>query len=243
MKGVTDFYGRDRLSFVLWNSAGNSASEAAAADDCIERYGMHAFQRVRSEPDEFSRLATAGLGHFGYGYMLIDARGVLRGVNLHSDELSALLAECLSDGAQATDESGDGFAIKTGLKDKQGGPSGLFDMSNRLSTDLTATLTVELSLPEGWHVYGSDAANPEPTRLEIVHDGGLEFGAPVFVGGSGSGLQKLFGPVKIELPVTAKAGKPLGYYFVHGKLRFMACDAAQCLPPMELPWHATIDAL
>ena len=241
MKGVTDFYGRDRLSFVLWNNAGNSAREAAAADDCIERYGMEAFPRVRSEPDEFSQFATGGLGHFGYGYMVIDAQGVLRGVNLYRDEVTALLAECL--GEEAVDEPGDDFSVETALKDKQGGRSGLFDVSNRLSTDLTATLTVELSLPDGWHVYGPDAANPEPTRLEIVHDGGLEFGAPVFVGGSGSGPEKLFGPVKIELPVTAKAGKPLGYYFVHGKLRFMACDAAQCLPPMDLPWHATIDAL
>ncbi len=242
MKGNTNYFGDDRLSYILLNvDKGHAKRDQDAADERINAYGMQKFSRVHSTED-MRRIMPQLFGQFGYGYVVIDPKGRLRGSGLHAPEVASLLSEIF---LEPKGTPGEEPVVTCKIEDRKGGRKGLFDVSKTLSLDLTATLIVELDLPDGYHVYGSGPANPEPTKLTMEYAAGLETGPPEILNikGKAEGIQHAEGPVRIAVPVRVPKGTAIGEYPLHGKLRFMACNKDHCLPPMELRWRAVISAM
>lgn len=246
MKGNIDYFGKDRLSYLLYDCGGATAADARASNERLATYGMDGFDVVRTDMTTSGRELAALFGHFGYGAMVIDAAGNLRGANLHGPEVFALLKELLEPAATDDDEEDATTAlrVRTKVVEKQRGRVGL-SISNTLTRPMLATIEVELQLPEGFHVYGSAATNPTPTVTVVRYCAGVAVGKPELQGQQdmGEGVQHAKGPVRIHVPVELPKGTPVGQYVVHGTVRFMACDAQRCLPPTQLKWHAVITAL
>jgi hypothetical protein len=262
VKGSIDYYGSDRLACLLWNCGGSQNGEAERADERVKTYGMQSMPRVRVEFDEFAREAPRLFGQFGYGSIVIDADGSLLAANVHGAELAKVLAAAFgdessdsdpSDGDPSDGDQGDGdaddrddgpFRINTEIVNIESGRPG-FNIAHHLTRDMSATVVIRIDLPEGYHVYGAGAQNPEPTKVTVAYAAGVEVAAPVIQGLSGpeDGEQHVQGPVRIQLPIKVPKGTPIGNYFVHGKVRFMACNDTGCLPATELRWQAKIVAL
>ncbi|MCU0864441.1 MAG: protein-disulfide reductase DsbD N-terminal domain-containing protein [Planctomycetes bacterium] len=247
MQGNIDYFGKDRLAYLLYDCGGTSPADVTASEERLRTYGMRDFDVVRTDFDASGRELPALFGHFGYGAMVIDAAGNLRGANLHGDQVFAVLKQLL----ELADETDEGEAdeaarllVRTSVDVKQRGRTGL-GISNTLTRPMTATVVIELQLPEGYHVYGMAAGNPTPTTVAIRYAAGVTAGPPEMqnLKDVGDGVQHAQGPVRIHVPVELPKGTPVGQYVVHGTVRFMACDARQCLPPTELKWHAVITAL
>lgn len=247
MKGNIDYFGKDRLSYLLYDCGGSTAADVRASTERLTTYGMAGFDVVRTDFATSGRELPALFGHFGYGAMVIDAAGNLRGANLHGPEVFALLKELLEPAAAADDDEEDAataLRVHTKVTETQRGRVGL-SISNTLTRPMLATIEIELQLPEGYHVYGTAVTNPTPTVTEVRYCAGVAVGQPVVQGleDMGEGVQHAKGPVRIHVPVELPKGTPVGQYVVHGTVRFMACDAQRCLPPTELKWHAVVSAL
>lgn len=247
MKGNIDYFGKDRLSYLLYDCGGSDAADVPASEERLAAYGMGGFDVVRTDFGTMGRELPARFGHFGYGSMVIDANGNLRGANLHGQQVFALLQQLL-DPAAASDDKDEGGATalraRTKVTVKERGRVGL-SVSKTLTRPMTATIEIELQLPEGYHVYGSAASNPTPTAVAVRYSAGVAVAQAEMQGlqDVGDGVQHATGPVHIHLPVELPKGTPVGEYVVHGTVRFMACNEQQCLPPTELKWHAVISAL
>lgn len=246
MKGNIDYYGDDRLAYVLLNCGGHAKATVARADERVATYGMQGMPRVRTDFATFGREIAAQFGHYGYGYIVIDPDGILRGANASQRDLPRLLDSMFGDGDEG-DEAEDAGAPRTHgtVENVVSGRPGLFNLSKHLTRKMTADVIVNLRLPAGFHVYGSGAANPEPTKVTVRYASGVEVGEAVLEGAVGpiGGVQHVPGPVRIRLPIEIAEGTPIGNYFVHGTVRFMACNDDGCLPAMEQRWRVTIRAL
>lgn len=88
-------------------------------------------------------------------------------------------------------------------------------------------LRVHVKLQSGWHLYGRDTGGGQPVAVEIV-DGAFAAAGPLRTPMDDAGLIR--GDAALELPLRRVAeGEPL-----QARMRFMVCDALQCLPPIEL---------
>ena len=125
------------------------------------------------------------------------------------------------------------------------------------------TLAVELTLPQGVHVYARDASGVRPLELALkpspwldvspaqhppsktLHMEGLAEEIPIHEGRV---------PIRSEvhLKVTSELANALAKapdgtlkITVEGVLRYQACDESQCFPPCEVPlsWELTVHAL
>ena len=235
MQGIIDYYGDDAVCALLVNDSGDE--RAKAADEYIERYGMDEYPRVRMETEACGRKLLSELGQFGWGYVVVGADGKLHGVNLHSTELEAAVASGL--GIDPDEE--EPFHATARVIDRKGGS--LFNLSERMKKPLHATVEVTLTLPEGWYVRGAVAPDAVPTSVEVGYPGCFEFGEAKLPSGTPApgGGERLFGPVRITVPMTVPKGTPIGKFLIHGTVRAMACNADRCLPPMEIPWKTWID--
>lgn len=89
-------------------------------------------------------------------------------------------------------------------------------------------LQVRVTLQDGWHLYGRDTGGGQPVQIEIASGsafaavGALE--APMDEKGQITGIATLALPLQ---RVPAGAG-------LRATMKFMVCDALQCLPPMAL---------
>ena len=247
MQGNIDYFGKDRLAYLLYDCGGTSTADVTASEERLRTYGMRDFDVVRTDFDAAGRELPALFGHFGYGAMVIDAAGKLRGANLHGDQVFALLRQLLEPAADTDeDEAAEAsrLLVRTSVDVKQRGRTGL-SISKTLTRPMTATVVIELQLPEGYHVYGMAAGNPTPTTVAVRYAAGVTTGQPEMqnLKDVGDGVQHAHGPVRIQVPVELPKDTPVGQYVVHGTLRFMACNDSQCLPPIERKWHAVISAL
>lgn len=247
MQGNIDYFGKDKLAYLLYDCGGTSPGDVTASEERLRTYGMRGFDVVRTDFEVMGRELPALFGHFGYGAMVIDAAGNLRGANLHGDQVFALLRQLLEPAAEADEDEDDPatrLRVRTKVDVKQRGRAGL-SVSKSLTQPMTATVVIELQLPEGYHVYGMAAGNPTPTTVAVRYAAGVTAGQPEMqdLQDVGDGVQHAKGPVRIHVPVELPKGTPVGQYVVHGTLRFMACNDSQCLPPIERRWHAVISAL
>ncbi len=245
MQGNIDYFGKDKLAYLLYDCGGTSPGDVTASEERLRTYGMRDFDVVRTDFEVMGRELPALFGHFGYGAMVIDAAGNLRGANLHGDQVFALLRQLLEPAAEADeDDPATRLRVRTKVDVKQRGRAGL-SVSKSLTQPMTATVVIELQLPEGYHVYGMAAGNPTPTTVAVRYAAGVTAGQPEMqdLQDVGDGVQHAKGPVRIHVPVELPKGTPVGQYVVHGTLRFMACNDTQCLPPIERRWHAVISAL
>lgn len=240
MKGATHLYGSDRLEFLLLSQAGHSPRTIAAGDERIATYGMEEFTRLRMDLSEFAAQVTATFGQYGYGKVLIDDTGILRGIDLGHQQLLSLLPQATSTPPIELD----GFEVTTRVTDSKGGRDGSSKSSKTLTSNLTARVTVRLSLPEGWHVYGNTSGTAQPSALAVDYSGSIALSAARFTGAEpGSGADEWVDAIEFTLVALVPEGTPIGRYFMHGRLSFTACDEDGCLPPLELPWHAVVPAL
>lgn len=248
MQGNIDYFGKEKVAYLLYDCGGTSPADVTASEERLRTYGMRDFDVVRTEFDASALELPAKFGHFGYGAMVIDAKGNLCGANLHGDTVFALLQRLLEPAAEpgedAAEDPSQQLRVRTTVDVKQRGRVGL-SISKTLTRPMTATVVVELQLPAGYHVYGMAAGNPTPTTVSVRYAAGVTVGQPEMQGlqDVGDGVQQASGPVRIHVPVELPKGTPVGQYVVHGTLRFMACNASQCLPPIERKWHAVISAL
>lgn len=246
MQGNIDYFGKDRLAYLLYDCGGTSPADVRASEERLATYGMQGFAGVRTEFDHAAGELAEKFGHFGYGSMVIDAAGNLRGANLHGDQVFALLRELLEPTAAAEEgeDAEPSFRVRTRIEVKQKPRVGL-DLSQNLPRAMLAAVLVELQLPEGYHIYGLADTNPTPTVLRVSYHRGIQVGSPELLGAVavGPGEQHVAGKACIRVPIEVPKGTPIGQYVIHGTLRFMACDDAKCLPPVEMKWHAVVPAL
>ncbi len=231
-------FGSERLAVLLVNSGGHAQRSVEMADDCIERYSMEAFPRVRLDGAEFNAQVAATFGQYGYGKVLIDDAGILRGLGVRDAQFQAALPAATSTPLAQLE----GFEIDVRVSDITDGRPGMFNTDCRLTQDVMATVTVALNLPEGWHVYGP--AGPTPTSLAIDYSGTAAPSAARFEGhGPGHGPDEWTQKVELSFRTLIRKGTAIGRHFLHGRLSFTACNAEGCLPPLELPWTAIVDAM
>lgn len=99
----------------------------------------------------------------------------------------------------------------------------------RIVAEATATrLVVHVDIDAGWHLYGRDTGGGQPVQIECLPAsafaaaGALQ--VPMDQSGQITGKQDLVLPLR----ATGKGGE------LHARMRFMVCDALQCLPPIEV---------
>lgn len=103
------------------------------------------------------------------------------------------------------------------------------DAPLRLTAEATAAkLTIHVQIEPGWHLYGRDTGGGQPVQVECLPAsafaaaGALQ--VPMDKDGQITGKQDL-----VLLLQAAGKGTEL-----RARLRFMICDALQCLPPIEV---------
>ena len=235
MQGVRKFHGQENVALILVNNGGHDQRTIDKAKEYIERYGVEEALRVRLDEEEFAKQVVATFGHFSYGQIVIDSKGILLGTNLAEHELEYFVAR--GRGARDPFTDLEGFSLETDVKNLRGG-RGLFNaLADKLPKDMTGTIVVSLSIPDGWYVRKD---NVSPAKAKVDYAGTLETGLPVL---ENAEQDKLTGTVKFEIPVTAQKGTPIGRYFVFGDLQFVACNEKMCLPPVKVPWKVVVDAL
>ena len=103
----------------------------------------------------------------------------------------------------------------------------------------TLTLSFDLSIAKGWHVYSSNLQGKGPTQTEIVLDsisGAVVAGGLQFEGNEEEKFDKLF-----DMQVRYFSGKVRfiqqfvieDNYYIEGALQYGACDDESCLPPQK----------
>jgi hypothetical protein len=89
-------------------------------------------------------------------------------------------------------------------------------------------LQVRVTIDAGWHLYGRDTGGGQPVQIEI--ESGSAFAAVGALEAPMDEKGHITGSAVLALPlqrVPAGAG-------LRATMKFMVCDALQCLPPMEL---------
>ena len=233
MKGVQHKNGTDKVQVLLVNNGGHDERTVESADMCVQRYGMERYTRVRFDRSEFNSELAAAFGQYSYGKIVIDKNGVLLGIDVDDREFEGLVQAAL--GSETPVFPLEGFALKVKVEDVSGGRRSIFSSGDELSSDMTATLRFDFELPEGWYVSGSHSDAPE---VSVAYSGPVEIGDP-----AASDASAKDAPQPLEFSLKAPKGTPYGRYFLHGTVRFMACNAEGCLPPVELPWQAVLVAL
>jgi DsbC/DsbD-like thiol-disulfide interchange protein len=112
------------------------------------------------------------------------------------------------------------------------------------------TLTLDVEIAEGWHIYAVDRPSGPavPTAIELPLPAGLEAagnwtlpepalddtsaGEPAFV---------YRGSVAFQRRVRAAGGGTRGSIPLSGTLRYQACDRASCRPPAKLKFDTSIE--
>lgn len=111
-------------------------------------------------------------------------------------------------------------------------------------------LAVVLKIRPGFHINAREKSADYliATDLSIVSPAGFKVGETIYPKGT---LQKFNftktqlnvyeGTVTIRTPLTALAGAPLGPQRIPLKLRYQACSADACLPPVTLDLEAAFE--
>ncbi len=233
MKGIQDKNGPDNLEIILVNNGGHTKRTIEGAEMRVERYGMERFPRVRFDRDEFNTEVAAAFGQYGYGKFVIDKEGVLVGIDLRRDAFTSTVER--ASGTTTPKVPLDGFALKVQAVKLKGGASGVFNRSGKLKTDLTGSVQLQFSMPNGWHVSGGAGDAPE---VSVAYSGAVEIGELEPWNPSEED------PVPpLLLPLKAPKGTPIGRYLIHGTVRVVLCNDDGCLPPIELPWDVELEAL
>jgi len=107
-----------------------------------------------------------------------------------------------------------------------------------------ASLEIPIQVTDPYHIQANPASLPRliPTTVELVGDGGIEVGAPMYPKGSiyrQQGSQETIsvysGKIAVKLPLSVKPGAKPGDYVLKGKLKYQACDEKICYFPTTLP--------
>lgn len=240
MKGATDLYGADSLEFLLVNIGGHDRRTIAEGDERIATYGMEGYARIRMDDTEFSNQLAGCFGQLNYGNVLIDDEGILRAIDVRDSELMTILPDSTSTAPPELK----GFKLKATVGKIQGRREWRLNRSKKLTSELKTEVTVTLSLPKSWYVYGNAKNTQTPTRLTTAYTGKACVGAVTFHGKTPhGGPDEWIDQVSLTIPVTIPKGAPIGQYLLHGELSFVTCSEAGCLPPVSLPWHVTIRAI
>ena len=89
------------------------------------------------------------------------------------------------------------------------------------------SLDVVVNLQEGWHLYGRDTGGGQPVVIDVVGGAFAADGALVL---SMDAEGQITGEARLSLPLKrVGAGDQLRV-----QMRFMVCDALECLPPITL---------
>ena len=89
-------------------------------------------------------------------------------------------------------------------------------------------LQVQVIVQDGWHLYGRDTGGGQPVKVEVA--AGSAFAAAGALKTPMDAEGHITGVATLALPLQkAPAGSGL-----RATMKFMVCDALQCLPPMTL---------
>lgn len=177
----------------------------------------------------------------GYGLILVDPSGRVLSTSIHGRQLGFVLNKT----TVVPPAKGTSAPTKVEVNKASHSPRVKVGSPVRRK-DGTWEISVQLSIPIGWHVYGSKEESGEPTTLSMKDTGGLRLvGVEV---PEGKKIEKngllsyhLEGQVELKailasLPTKKNETK----HQVRGLVRFMMCDEKRCLPPAELAWQAEI---
>ena len=233
MKGTQNKNGADNLEILLINNGGHGKRTIKSAQMRVERYGMERYPRIRFDSDQFDSEVAAAFGQYSYGKVVINKEGILVGINVRGNEFTTLVEE--SCGTVAPEFPLEGFALKAKAVDLSGGTGGIFDTSDKLKTDLTGNIELQVKLPKGWHVSGGAGDAPQ---VSVAYSGAAEVGPLQAWKPSEENPNP---PLRLTLKLPKDT--PIGRYLIHGTIGFVACDDDGCLPPVELPWDVVLVAI
>jgi hypothetical protein len=105
------------------------------------------------------------------------------------------------------------------------------ESSGPLSLSARATptrLIIEVDLDDGWHLYGRDTGGGRPVEVDISDGSDFVAAGTLDVPMNDNG--EITGRARLSLPL--RGSKDSGT--VKARMRFMVCDALQCLAPTEV---------
>ena len=231
MQGALDFYGDDKLATILINTDSISEQSTADADRAIERYGMEGIPRVQMEGQECNDQLTAQLGQFGWGWIVIAADGTLLGNNVHLGQLPEMLDRAVGR------ERGrpDGISVEATVA-----PPEDYTIRDHIQSDKTASITLHVHLPEGWHVAADANEGGAPVAVSVDYAGQLVAGKAqrLHTRAGVAGQPATGGHVAVMVPLDVPKGTRVGEQLIHGVIRFTARDADGQLTPIAARWRA-----
>jgi hypothetical protein len=89
-------------------------------------------------------------------------------------------------------------------------------------------LEVHVALQPGWHLYGKDTGRGRPVRIELERGSAYAAAGPLQMPMDEKG--EITGAADLVLPLRKSAA----HSGLLARFSFMACDALECLPPMEV---------
>jgi DsbC/DsbD-like thiol-disulfide interchange protein len=110
------------------------------------------------------------------------------------------------------------------------------------------SLTVELRVAPGFHVYGDPAPQGlVPVSVEIAPMEGVDVGAmrwpaprELRTGGVEDALWVHDGTIRGVLPLTFSGASGAGDRIVRARVRYQACNASLCLPPTSVSLEVSV---
>ncbi|HEX5052737.1 MAG TPA: hypothetical protein VFZ65_13255 [Planctomycetota bacterium] len=90
------------------------------------------------------------------------------------------------------------------------------------------SLAVQVAVEPGWHLYGRDTGGGQPVRIDVASWSAFAAAGPLETPMDAQGL--ITGEARLTLPLRAM---PTGAG-LRATMRFMICDALECLPPITL---------
>jgi DsbC/DsbD-like thiol-disulfide interchange protein len=119
-----------------------------------------------------------------------------------------------------------------------------------LSPGEEASLTINLRIYSGWHIYGLEGAGPsQPTQIKlnlppgITAEGDWTAAAP-------DTLVTPFGPASIyhteaafTRPINVSDAAALGKHDIGCKIAYQACDHSKCLPPQTIELNVPLEVV
>ncbi|HEX6810901.1 MAG TPA: protein-disulfide reductase DsbD domain-containing protein [Planctomycetota bacterium] len=97
-------------------------------------------------------------------------------------------------------------------------------------------LQVQLTVQDGWHLYGRDTGGGQPVQIDV--EPGSAFAAAGALQTPMDEKGQITGKATLALPLQ-KVSQGSG---LRATMKFMVCDALQCLPPMSLALSLPDDA-
>ncbi|MFZ2640619.1 MAG: cytochrome c biogenesis protein CcdA [Verrucomicrobiia bacterium] len=112
----------------------------------------------------------------------------------------------------------------------------------------TVKIVVTAAVDEGWHLYSltQKPGGPEKTTITLAENAVVEK-AGAFTGpppkrvrdaAFDMDVEQHEGKVEFAAPLVLKAGTAAGKQRIEGRMRFMLCNAQNCLPPMNAVFAA-----